>query len=101
MNRSRRSFIAAVAGALTVPTVLREGTAPIKGIAVLRYPEFERYGPNPAKDVARQISEHVRQGAVIGLPSTKDADGDYLWDFRIEGGGVDQVEVVRLEGKPP
>ncbi len=71
----------------------RWGIGPIIG----RYPDEDLQGPNPgpgnttadsqgnqrrfARDIMRQIVEQSKSGSAIGLPSTRDKDGNYKWDI--------------------
>lgn len=54
---------------------------------VIRYPEMsypDASDPNkvvPAKFIAQEIGEKQRAGAAIALPSTRDANGELLWDL--------------------
>jgi hypothetical protein len=64
----------------------------IKGIGVLRIPAAER-----CRDIGRQIAENIKSGMILCLPNTRDYTGAYEWDFRIEGGPVDQIKIERSE----
>lgn len=72
---------------------------PLAGVGILRYPEgkvYERNGRScSARDMARDFAENIQQGSILVLPNTRDEDGRYLWDFRIEGGDPGQVEIRR------
>lgn len=68
------------------------------GWVIGRYPNEDMQGPNPGapnttpdsqgnprrfgRDIIRQIVEQAKAGAGIGLPSTKDAQGNYKWDIQ-------------------
>ena len=108
-NVSRRSFLggsakATVAGAVAMvglmPSVnnAQASDQPIKGVGVVRFPN----GGSPeqrrkCREVAQKMCESIRQGSMIALPNMRDEHGNYSWDFRIEGGDIDQVRVERAE----
>ena len=63
---------------------------------LMRYPNEDLLGPagvpnttqnsqgqpmRYARDMARQIGEQAKAGATVGLPSTRDKDGNYKWDM--------------------
>jgi hypothetical protein len=75
---------------------------PINGVGVLHYPVqfFKREDSSgfSSVDEAKKIAQSVQRGSVILLPSDRDADGNYLWDFRVEGGPFGQL-VVEHDGE--
>lgn len=76
---------------------------PIKGVGVLRGPLDGDVTSVNGKTVtayewAQQVAQNLRQGCLLLLPNAKDENGNYLWDFRIEGGDSSQV-IVRRYGK--
>lgn len=81
-----------------VPVILNsDGSKPaIEGVGVLRYPvNLCEPTDQGYRKMARHIADFIRQGTILALPNTKDAAGDFLWDFRIEGGDPGQVKIVR------
>lgn len=77
---------------------------PFQGIGVLRYPVG--YTPTTDgtmkdnRDIAQGIAESMEPGSTLAFPNTRDYMGDYEWDFRIEGGPVDQVRIERTPESP-
>ena len=99
---NRRSFLGflglaavPVAAPVTVAVALAH-EAPddetLNGVGVLRAPMYQGDG---AREIARQMCENIKAGTIIALPNARDDHGDYLWDFRIEGGDQKQVRVER------
>ena len=91
----------AAALALAAPTGRRDESgepddgAAIRGVGVLRFP-----GDDPRiRKVAQEVASEIRQGTILALPDTRDKRGNYLWDFRIEGGDPAQVQVERHGGE--
>jgi len=50
----------------------------IKGVGVLRYPDGQI-------EKAREMARGIQDGVIFALPNTRDSEGCYCWDFRIEG----------------
>ena len=76
----------------------------IEGVGVIFYPELslgDGKKVRHARDAAREIAKSVRQGSIIGLPSTRDENGNLLWDFKIVEGDPGQVEVRRIDADKP
>ncbi len=67
---------------------------PIQGVGVLHYPA---QGLKVAKMMAEDMADSIHQGAILFLPNDKDEHGNYLWDFRIEGGDPGQVIIKRQD----
>ena len=92
--------VKALAASTPATAVPRGGL--IQGVGVLRHPcgiiVLEDGTTTTCRDLAKQFAERVQNGSVLVLPSSKDEYGRYLWDFRIEGGPVDQVKVERNRG---
>lgn len=96
---NRRSLLkAGIAGALglALPQIVQEGIGKIQGVGVLRYPN-RYYGELSARDIARDLADKITPGTIIAFSSETDADGRFVWDFRIEGGDPGQVRVERME----
>ena len=91
---NRRTFFSAAPAALAAGVVapfVQEASAAgpaSSGVGVLRFPIGK-------KESARKLCGEMYPGCVICLPNTRDAHGDYEWDFRIEGGDPAQVQVER------
>lgn len=100
---NRRSFLHGIAGALLgVPVVIKEGAGVIDGVGVIRYPAQRAYSTGDLsrmRQAARELADHIKPGSIIGLPSDRDQRGEYLWDFKIEGGDPGQVKIERQEAK--
>lgn len=97
----RRNFLQGLIGALTgVPIVIQQGENDIQGVGVLRFPQQDYCDKDGnktlARDVAANLSSQIKQGTILGLPSTRDENGNYLWDFRIEIGDPGQVKIERI-----
>lgn len=70
----------------------------IKGVGILRYPEYGVYPDGKTcLEVAEDTVKDLRQGCILALPSVRDGDGHYLWDFRIEGDDVHQVKTIHSD----
>jgi DNA-directed RNA polymerase subunit RPC12/RpoP len=54
--------------------------APINGVGVLRYPVGSQWVA-----LVSAIAQKIQNGSILLLPNTKDEQGDYLWDFHVEG----------------
>lgn len=99
----RRNFLkAAGVSALAAPFVETEHDLPpiTKGVCILRVP----VGTALLEDGSEQswveyanekITPDLRNGTILVLPATTNEYGDFVWDFRIEGGDVEQVKVIR------
>jgi hypothetical protein len=68
---------------------------------IMRYPDEDLQGPTGvpnttqdsqgrprryARDIMRQIGEQYKAGAVVGLPSKRDAKGEYMYDMTLPAG---------------
>ena len=104
MSETRRTFFKALAGGVALPTLIPDGIEPrlpdqgepIKGVGVLRYPST--HSAEELKVIqqhARDVASNVRIGSVICLPGQRDDQGEFKWDFRIEGGDPGQVQITR------
>ena len=51
-------------------------------------------------EIAKGIAANITQGTILILPDTKDHLGTYVWDFRIEGGNPEQVQIQRGSDDP-
>lgn len=110
----RRGFLGAVAKLAAVavlPAAAVAGAEPvpapqsIDGVGVLRFPNQvcrdTPDGPDVhAKEIAEALATDIRKGTCVILPSDRDSFGQYLWDFRVEGGDPKQVLVKRREERP-
>jgi hypothetical protein len=63
----------------------------IQGVGVIRFPVTD---PEARKHAEAMVSG-FRQGTMLVMPNTRDTQGNYEWDFRIEGGDPGQVRVER------
>ncbi len=100
----RAALKAGIAGALglSLPKIVKEGEGKIQGVGVLRYPQRQYQSPlgGPlvdARDLARELSEKIGVGSIVAFSSETDANGNFVWDFRIEGGEPGQVRIERGE----
>ena len=87
---------AGVAGAAASPA--GPGPGAIQGVGVLRCPTLSGEDQERLRQTARLLAENIRAGGCIVLPNTRGRDGEYEWDFRIEGGDPAQVRVERGGG---
>lgn len=89
---NRREMLASAAAPFLLPSSKKreENSNYICGVGVFRVPSGDS-----ARKIAHKLAKEIRQGSILILPSTRDEYGQYRWDFRIEGGDFDQVEVRR------
>ena len=78
------------------------------GWVVARYPDEDLQGPSPGapnttldsegnprrfmRDIMRQIAEQAKAGAVVGLPSKRDEQGEYTCDIQWPQGTLQGIE---------
>ena len=90
---TRRGFIGSLLAMLGIgaaaKAVAKPAEPPFKGVGVFRYPVGEINLPDGSRlstqTYAEQLIEKLHDVSVIMLPNTRDCDGNYVWDFRIEG----------------
>jgi len=103
----RREFLfgaASVAGLMVTAKTAEGGkpsddSKPFEGVGVFRHPEGAFALPDgtvkTGRELAEALSPRIKSGSILCLPTTTDEYGNFLWDFRIEGGPLDQVKVER------
>lgn len=71
-----------------------------EGVGVLRYPR-RFYGKEGEQrsgaEMAREIGAMIRQGTILCFSDETDEHGNFVWDFRIEGGDPGQVKIERAK----
>lgn len=72
----------------------------IRGIGVLRFPNRD-VGGRSARAMAQAMAEAITVGGILCLPNTRDANGEYEWDFRVEPATEDQIEIRRCDDPTP
>lgn len=74
---------------------------PFHGIGVIRHPDAtyvdEKGVQITARQYAQEMAAQICQGSCLVLPNVCDEHGNYVWDFRIEGGDAEQVTVERFD----
>jgi hypothetical protein len=82
------------------PSIKGGSGEPIDGIGVLTYPQgiTEFLGESGStfkhnSDIAADLASRITRGVIVTIPVQP--DGIRLWDFRIEGGPMDQVTVKK------
>ncbi len=99
LGRVKEDLPTAKTGIAEVPQ--RDGNAthpPLVGVGILRYPDTIS---DTMRSHLQAMTAIIRQGVTIGLPSTRDGNGNYVWDFTVVAGEFGQVKVERIEADEP